>query len=300
MPGSGVADDATPGVASGRLLDSRPCRGCQYDLQNSAVSGVCPECGKPIRESITRPLLKYSDREHVRRLQRANALVSTGLLIVVLVSMLAAAVMELLDPIEDESTMTMFFMGGGVLTFIGGISIAFGWWLTTTPDPTKEDELVARHRSWLRGFVVVYITTLVLSFIGGVLYNGFLIYSFVFELAVSIVSYFAWIGTFYFGAKYLSGVAVRIPDLKIERQSDSLARTLIFTLAAYVIVAFGMIWTAIAPDQYAVVWLFSASQLLMIVGGVIAGILSLVALVQYARISSRLRKGLKSVVAQMP
>ena len=37
----------------GRLTVSVPCATCGYDLRTLAYEGVCPECGKPVRESVT-------------------------------------------------------------------------------------------------------------------------------------------------------------------------------------------------------------------------------------------------------
>lgn len=65
-PGARFVPSAPPGVV---------CRSCGYELTGLRADAVCPECATPIRQSLRRDLLVFSDADWLLRLRRGSALV---------------------------------------------------------------------------------------------------------------------------------------------------------------------------------------------------------------------------------
>ena len=73
-PGSAEAEPR----AIERIDRDLPCARCGYNLRSLAISGRCPECGKPVRWTIDGNWLRYGDPAHLTRLHRAIGLALVG------------------------------------------------------------------------------------------------------------------------------------------------------------------------------------------------------------------------------
>ena len=38
--------------AYGKVVPHLPCVGCEYNLRGVAMEGACPECGRPVADSV--------------------------------------------------------------------------------------------------------------------------------------------------------------------------------------------------------------------------------------------------------
>lgn len=67
-------------------LSSRPphprvsvlCRSCGYDLRGLIATSTCPECGRPVGESLDAPLLRHADPAWLRSIDRGIRHVNTA------------------------------------------------------------------------------------------------------------------------------------------------------------------------------------------------------------------------------
>ena len=127
------------------------CLTCGYALRGLNESGTCPECGKPVQDSLRIALLEESEARHVRRLALGAALAFWPAVAIVLMWIgLIAAEVERLELGAWEYAV--------VLPVAGFVA---GWWLLTTAEPGRADE-----RPSLR---VLVRTSLIVSVVTGVL-----------------------------------------------------------------------------------------------------------------------------------
>lgn len=293
------SDFESAGLNDGRLVDSRLCRKCKYDLRGVEASGVCPECGKPVAESISGPLLKYGPVSYVKRLLRGNALAGNGLLAVILGSLLVAALSGMAGEDGIDQTAAFMILGATGLVVAGGVSFGAGWWFIAGADDRAAGARSTRLQKAVRVSAAVYVIALCTAFASGFVQGLIDIGLPVIDLVATSVSTLAWVSVFLFGARFLKGISNRIPDQIAERQSGGLWFVLLYVLAGYGVVALGIVLSFFMPmddsDE-----LIGVPMMLILAGSLGAGLMLLMALIRYARLASRLRKGLKSVLAQMP
>jgi hypothetical protein len=142
--------------AEGRIAGTLYCRGCQYDLRGLPSSGYCPECGKPIAESLVGEFLDYADPDYVRNVHRGtkfilasfivqgvSGFVGLALALAMMGTVFAAGYAARGTPGATTSrpppivlTYMKVMQGYGLASsmIFAGLSLA-GWFLFTTPDP---------------------------------------------------------------------------------------------------------------------------------------------------------------------
>jgi len=143
--------------AAGCVRDDTPCVQCEYNLRTLAASALCPECGRPVAESLRRPLLKYSGGEWLdEHYVRGIGLLVTGLALALLgigfvgLSMLSAQLIT-------SDTMAGAAIVGVLFAVMGFIPIIAGTVVCTAPEPgippRRGERTAARVARW--GMVAV-------------------------------------------------------------------------------------------------------------------------------------------------
>jgi hypothetical protein len=124
----------------GTIVVDAPCIQCQYNLRGLRPKLKCPECGTPVRKSITAPLLRCEDPEWLRS-------VCSGL---TLVAVATLGVLALLGLAAMTGAVAVFGLGVVCLTVTG----ALGVWVATRPRPVDQRAGTARYRVLARLAIV--------------------------------------------------------------------------------------------------------------------------------------------------
>jgi hypothetical protein len=259
--------------AAQRRLDNEdvPCRNCGYNLRGLKRDENCPECGRPIMQSLMGDLLVYSSPEYVANLLRglwvviaAYVLYLVGALGAIPVGISAAMATGGNLPPWVEIGATMFFL-------LASMAMIAGWWMFTSPDPAlaqTETRKVARR--WIRGAAIVQLVFTIIDFVAQTLALGgttgpmtmpaIAAYS-----ALGIISGVAGIVLFFASLHYVAFLARRVPDPQLAERAM----------------------------QYR--WIL---PLIYIVGACACGIGPLIAIIMYLVLLNNLRQGIAHVQAQ--
>ena len=72
---AGVAELQTVALDSaGEMAADLPCAACSYNLRGLAMSGACPECGRPVQVSLDAAASGFGSVRRIRRLRRGLAI----------------------------------------------------------------------------------------------------------------------------------------------------------------------------------------------------------------------------------
>ena len=107
----------------GRVEADTPCRKCSYNIRGLSLDGQCPECATPIRLSVSDDLLRYSPPEFIRKLRKGVTFMLWGVLAMIVVGIVAAAVGSYRPPAAH------------LLGLLAVLPTIIGNWLLATPDP---------------------------------------------------------------------------------------------------------------------------------------------------------------------
>lgn len=119
------------------------CRGCGYELTDLHPHGNCPECGKPIRQSIRGDLLAYCSPEYLQSLHRGVIAILASIifnLLAICVSLFAGAAAGVMtgtgatrtgSAAAVETTIAAFAVFASIVQTAIGTA---GWWWFTEPD----------------------------------------------------------------------------------------------------------------------------------------------------------------------
>ncbi len=155
-----------PTLLSGPLPFSILCRGCGYDLTGLDVGGLCPECSKPVHDSLQGDLLAFAPKDYLQSLHRGTVAVLASILFYVLgtlASAFAGVAMAFGAGAGGGTTRagSALAMQSGIAAFGVGISIVYtvisvaGWYWFTEPDPgISSREKADLHRRVTRGTAI--------------------------------------------------------------------------------------------------------------------------------------------------
>ena len=247
-----------------------PCRACGYNLCGLADTGRCPECGRPVAESLESAELRHSDPAWLRGM-------ATGLTILLRATAvsLGGAVLMLFVP----SALGLDALGIAVNLVAGAVAL-YGAWLLTAPEPDAPDRAGAAPQVARVALIVALVGTLI-TLIGHVWGDAIslLIFGGAAELA-EVVGQVALL-------LHLRRLAMRVPNYPAAAR----ARFLIVALptGCSLLLAFGLIgmWAAAAHAAEGVlVTLF----VLLLAAGVATLAVAVMALVLLATVRRLLRE----------
>lgn len=193
------------------------CNSCGYNLLGLPLNGNCPECSKPVDQSLRGDLLQNSDPAHIATLLKGATFVLNGILAQVAIGVITLIVMIILQQMGVSTTAF-----GLLINFVGvAISgvILFGWWQFSTLDPAYSGRNDASQaRAWIRNLLIVAIVMTVIGMFLGFLppdLLGVTIAFSVLNMAVSVARYF-------FEMSYVRWLAPRLPNEKVAQRAKRL------------------------------------------------------------------------------
>jgi hypothetical protein len=150
--------DATRLDDAGCVEDDALCVYCDYNLRTLPVGGLCPECGKPVAESVRSGLLKYAAAEWVDgRLVQGVDFLADGLR-VCLIGGAVAALGSIIGALGGGWPFAILFVLGILYGAFGLLPTVGGLLMCTTPEPDvqtrRASRTPARLTRWYTGAAV--------------------------------------------------------------------------------------------------------------------------------------------------
>ncbi|MFM9996560.1 MAG: hypothetical protein ACKVU4_12265 [Phycisphaerales bacterium] len=311
-------DPSTIGLYSEgvRLLDDRPCLRCGYNLRGLMDTGMCPECGSPVRDSLRGNLLRYASPEYVALLERGARCVwwSIAIVLIAIVLMVLERVFMAMGggPVPPMA-------GGGVLAGLLGLVMLvpallslLGWWMLAAPDPADARGGSGAARRVLRVCLIVSAVCFVVSFTLGAITGGpgFVPPSGVgpggptplsgaamLAGAANLVSTLAWLVQFYASMLYVRTLAFRFPDERIAKRAKALMWAVPISAGAAVVTFLVALTLARPPGGGGGGGMAIGLVVMIPCCGIIVG--GLVLFVMYVSLVDRLHRLLKAVRAEV-
>ena len=269
------SDGAEPASFAPQVVPpNASCIKCAYSLAGLPFSGVCPECGTSVADSLRGTLLQFAGRDYLVTLGKGLAFVLNGILILVLTTMgLVGGSILATQGYADLQTVQLL---GSIAMTLVSFAILWGYWMFTELDPGSANlEEQKSARKLARTCVLIQAGTTVLSlgvqvFMATARPPGTTNASQAFDTTmlvvtsvVGLIAMIAWVVQFIALMRYLRLLARRVPDAYIEKRSKTY------------------------------MWLLPVLQT---VGTLACGLGPLVALVLYWNILHRLRQHVKSIL----
>ncbi|MEN0021222.1 MAG: hypothetical protein AAF747_10095 [Planctomycetota bacterium] len=163
-----TGEDQSSGLHSGDVLrHSLLCRGCEYDLLGLSRSSACPECGKPIVETLRGDYLQYADQAWLGTISRGIsrhvlwpfALMLGLLLFGVGWAASNAAVGVRTYELAYQIAGTVVIVVGGGLLCATPVLLIWGWWRFTTPEPGRAEQQRSVQKRARVGLIVTAAST---------------------------------------------------------------------------------------------------------------------------------------------
>lgn len=242
----------------------RACVKCGYSITGLFTNGHCPECGTPVAESLRGDLLQHAGKDYLKTILTGHSWVLNGVLAIIVVqvatmlgSITAAMRGATTPPREFTAILSLVGLAVSVWIFLGYVKL-------TEPDPQFTGlERPDTARQLVRLSAIV---TIIVGVIASVLYLSTSLSGVVVLIlgALQLVGLAAFVLQFLAMMNYTIWLGRRIPDTWIVRRA-SMYR-----------------------------WLL---PLIAVVGAVALFLGPLVALIMYWNLLDRMRKHLKSIVA---
>lgn len=219
-----------------RVHNGALCRGCGYELTDLHPYGSCPECGKPILQSIRGDLLAYCSAEYLQTLHRGVIAILASIifnLLAICVSVFAGAAAGFMsgtganrtgNATAVETTIAAFAVFASIVQTAIGTA---GWWWFTEPDlgvgiKDKAEQTrklvricaVASGASGILSSAARLITVILSQSTGGnAPSNPALSELFAILLGLAVLAgSIAWIVLFFASMNYMSWLYTRVPD----------------------------------------------------------------------------------------
>lgn len=255
------------GAGSAPVGPNRFCIKCAYALVGLSDNGVCPECGTSIALSLRESTLSNALPEYQRTVLRGLSFVLNGILLMIIAIILTFFSAGILGAAGGAINATWFELGLKAVMFVISGIIMLGYYWYTTPDPGQVSmEATNSARSVVRITVLaqaaIALVNLGIDALGLVTSAGqdlLTIVAFVLGLAGLVL----WAVQFFGVMRYTRWLGTRVPDFYIIRRTKTY------------------------------MWLLP----LIYVVGVLIVVGPLIALIMYWNLLDRLRKHMKSIVA---
>lgn len=225
-----VASEPPP--IRGTVEQDKPCFRCSYNLRGLPVSGVCPECGAPVMDSLRGLLLRFAAPEYIGDLRRGLVFVLVAAIITV-VMMVVSLVAAILVTVGTSGSTGSMHIAQVILNFVGlgpALLAVYGYWLYTRPDPAYVGtEMPDTARKILRAAIVIGAVCALTKPVGYLLAgpggmnfttsNPAVMAGAIGVALSALVGGVAWIAQFFAAMSYSKWIALRLPDAAIEKQA---------------------------------------------------------------------------------
>ena len=215
------------------------CLRCGYDLYGLAPSGLCPECGLSIAESLERRRLGLSSPEYLSTLRTGALLTIAALAFFILAGLVRWQLLHSLFAVGTQN----LFVG---LDSVAGTLLLSGVWMLTIDDPGLHQKDQARPNkramriaaagllaiSALEFFIAVRIP-LPVPIPGTPTANS--LFAFALNMGASLWTLACWLILATGLVNYTRWLAVRVPD----RRLLGMTQTMSWMLPLVLVVAFG-------------------------------------------------------------
>lgn len=201
------------------------CRRCAYDLVGLDVGGVCPECGKPIEQSLRGDLLRDADVEYVRTLEQGVLLVLLGVYATFTSHVITWSLVVVARSTGAPAWAAPVIRTSSLLALFAAACLSvWGWWRFSEPDPgLGSGDRSQRARLLVR---ITALTTAAATLIGSLtrvlvgtsatIWDALMIRNPPTVVAtglIELVGVCAWIVLFFSGMHYVRLMAMRLPDV---------------------------------------------------------------------------------------
>ncbi len=210
---------------SGLVDSDHGCISCEYPLRDLRHSDLCPECGTPVADSLRGDLLFYRNVKYANRLLRGVSFVLNGILLLIVLMVVTPIGMGVL----------LFSAGGGssaLLLFVLPLAIAVvtglimvGWWFLTIKDPGAASYSDPVTRRWVRGTVIAFLLLAAAAIALAVYGTATITFGLVDMIGIALSMSFPVLVIVHcvVSMRYVSVLAVRLPNLKIRNRARSRA-----------------------------------------------------------------------------
>ncbi len=147
-------NSSRPLDADVHVVADLPCGSCGYNLRTLSLGGVCPECARPVRQSMAARFLRCADAAWVRQLARGVLLLIVGVFVFFVGRVFVLTPMPGLFPHAGPIGIppVVLSLVGGLDQFVvltGIMALAMlALWTLTKPDPanpTRTERVSARR-----------------------------------------------------------------------------------------------------------------------------------------------------------
>jgi hypothetical protein len=193
------------------------CNSCGYNLLGLPLSGNCPECAKPVEQSLRGDLLSNCEPAHIATLLKGVTFILNGILAQVALGVISVVIMIILQQ-TGASTTPFQILSNFVGIAVSGI-ILFGWWQFSTLDPAYSGRNDASQaRTWIRNLLIAAIVITIMSLFLGFLPPELLVIT----IIVGVINMVVSVARYFFEMSYLRWLAPRIPNEKVAQRAKRL------------------------------------------------------------------------------
>ncbi len=213
-----------PAGTGSPVPEDAACIACGYALLGLPPDGVCPECGVPVRRSLLGDQLAFSAPAYLATLHKGVFLILTAI-IVQLLLVFGGIFVGFMVAGAGSGAPGQWFQ---IATTIGGLAVSitllYGWWLFSEPDPRSRDAGGAQSRRLIRIVLsiqaVVTLVQIPMSFTGvqGNATSAF----FFLSLALGLIGFVAWVVQYFASMLYLQWLAPRLPSARVFKRAKLL------------------------------------------------------------------------------
>lgn len=205
-----------PFDTSGQIDRDLACAGCGYNLRGLVTGADCPECGKPVADSLNRDRLALADPLWLKAMARGFALLLIGLglgavMFVLLVASVGVTVRFRFGDREELILAVMTWLFGmlpGVVVYLGCLDV-------TRPEPGVEFGPAEFARRLARGCATAIIILAALTLPAYIIAEPFITATFLLGCLAAIAGGFA---ALYYGRS----IGARLPENTLERDAKYL------------------------------------------------------------------------------
>lgn len=228
-------DGPTPGQApstalrDGLVVENILCRRCGYSLFRLSAAAACPECGKPVVESLRGDFLAYCDETYLKSLERGATLILWSIAFLVLSLFIMGGAEAAAYFIEGKGqdanrrawATTVRVVTEAATTLAGAALTFFGWWLFSTPDPGVHLANPGhKPRRMIRAMSIIIAIVSLLEVVSAAMdYAGATLRGAALAMITSVVWFFAWLVHFLAAMNYITWLAPRIPSAEVAAKA---------------------------------------------------------------------------------